>query len=154
MRWADSVDYRDTLEEIEMEGGLRGGRDRAVRFMVEACSRMSLPDELKESLEVAARQLRKEASDDVVEAARVSCWQSIAGQDSDLSDKRVAATRAVICALYPRDQDDHLFDTLDAFKDFAFAAGLPSEDLLEGLRRAFQVAAQPAVAADGASPRR
>jgi len=131
------VDYRDVLEEIELKGGV--AVDPAVRFMIEACRKMSLSGQAQESLEVAARYMRSETSGDGLEAARVRCWQSIEGHDADLSDKRLATTRAVICTLYPRDRQDDLFETLDAFGEFALAAGVSSADLVEGLRRAFAV---------------
>lgn len=131
------MNYRDTLEAIELKGDLVAGRAPAVRFMIEACGKMSLPHDAKESLDVAGRYLRNEVSDDALTAARVRCWRSIQGRDADLSDTRVAATRAVICTLYPRGKDDDLFETLNVFEDFALAAGLAANDLLEGIRRAF-----------------
>lgn len=133
------MDYRDTLEEIELMGGLIGAREAAVRFMIGACRRMPLPEHLHGPLGVAARYLSGDASNEALEAARVSCWRSIEGQTSNLSETRVAATRAVICTLYPRDHEGDLFDTLEVFGDFARAAGLSVEALLEGLRRAFEV---------------
>jgi hypothetical protein len=70
------VDYRDTLKEIELKGGLIDARDAALRFMIEACERMSLPDHLDEPLDVAARYLRNDPSNAAFEVARVRCWKS------------------------------------------------------------------------------
>jgi hypothetical protein len=137
------VDYRDTLEEIESKGGLVGGGDAALRFMIEVCEKMALPEQARASFEVAVQYARKGVSDDALEAARVRCWRSIDGHDSELSDKGVAATRAVICTLYPRARQDDLFGALDAFEGFALAAGVTSEELREGLRRAFGTLPNP-----------
>jgi hypothetical protein len=148
------VNYGDTLNDIEMAGGLTAGFDNAMRFMIDACNRMALPEYARESLEVAVRYVNNEASAKDLEAVRVRCWESIEGRDSKFSDPRVAAIRAVICTLYPRDTKNDLFETLAFFHDVAAAAGISSEDLLAGVRRAFGVAAQPGVAPGGASPRK
>lgn len=134
--------YGDTLNEIEMAGGLTAGSDDATRFMIEACERMALPDYARESLDVAARFLNNEASAQALEAVQVRCWESIKGRDLNFADPNVAAIRAVICTLYPRDQVTDLFTTLTVFRDLAVAAGVASDDLLAGLRRAFGIVGQ------------
>ena len=146
--------FADTLNDIEMAGGLTVGVDNAMRFMIEACSRLALPEYAKESLEVAARYVKNQASAGELETVLARCWRSIEGRSSEFNDPNVAAIRAVICALYPRERQTDLFTTLGFFYDCAVTSGVSPDDLLAGLRRAFGVAAQPAVAADGASPRR
>jgi hypothetical protein len=148
------MDYRDTLEGIELAGGLTASHDRATRFMVDTCRQIRLTGQAAEALEVAERYVSSRASARDLEGARVACWQSIKGRDTDLADPEVASTRAVLCTLGSREEDDDLFETLNAFEDFAIAAGIAGEALLTSLRHAFGVAAQPAVAADGATPRR
>ncbi|HXU04469.1 MAG TPA: hypothetical protein VN903_26085 [Polyangia bacterium] len=146
--------FADTLNDIEMAGGLTNGFDNASRFMIEVCNKIALPEHAKESLKVAARYVKNEASAEDLETVLVRCWQSIDGRTSEFTDPKVAAIRAVICTLYPRDRQSDLFTTLGFFRDCAVTSGISSDDLLAGLRRAFGVAAQPAVVADGASPRR
>ncbi|CAG0935310.1 hypothetical protein TFLX_04142 [Thermoflexales bacterium] len=135
------MDYRDTLEEIELRGGLTTGFDAALRFMIETCRKMPLHSDVRECLDVAVRYLEHDASFEDLETARVRCWQLIKGRDSDLRDPNVASIRSVICTLYPHDPRNDLFMTLDVFEDFAIAAGINPADLLLGLRAAFGNAA-------------
>lgn len=134
------MNYRDTLEEIELRGGLTRGFDAATRFMIEICRKMAVHDDAKKLLDVAVRYLDYNASSEDLESARVRCWQLIKGRDSDLCDPNVASIRCIICTLYPRDHHDDLFMALDAFEDFAIAAGINPNDLLHSLRSAFGIA--------------
>ena len=118
------MDYGDTLNDIEMAGGLTAGFDNAMRFMIEACNKMALPDHAKESLAVATRYVNNDASVEDLKTVRVRCWQSIKGRDCEFADPEVAAIRAVICTLFPRRQDADLFETLSFFEDVAVAAGI------------------------------
>lgn len=139
------MNYRQMIEDLDLSVGLPAGFDPAMRFMIEACQKMSLSDTARQSLEVAIQYLDGAASAKDLEAARVRCWESIKARDPDFADHAVAATRAVICTLYPRDGVDDLFTTLDVFEDFANAAGIATDDLLVRLRVAFGSAGQPAV---------
>jgi hypothetical protein len=153
------MDYRDTLEEIEARIDLDREYDSIERFVIGVCRSLDLSPIASGAIDVAVRYLDRAASDEELEAGRVACWESIQGRDHDLSDREVASTRAVLCATYPRGWKDDAFSGLDAFEDFATAAGANPTDLTAALRTAFahaldRGAAQQGVAADGAAPRR
>ena len=153
------MNYRDTLEDLEQRLDLRREFDSIERFLIAMCRSLDLSAVALEALEVATRYLNHAASDKDLERARVACWDSIKGRDSDLSDGEVSSTRAVICATYPRSWPDDPFDGLDAFEDFATAAGANPDDLTAALQKAFadalrRDAAQQGIAADGAKRRR
>ena len=153
------MNYRDTLEELELRVELNREFDSIARFVIGVCRSLELSEVAHAALDVATRYLSQAASDTDLERARVACWNSIKGRDMNLSDREVASTRAVICATYPRRWPDDAFSGLDAFEDFATAAGAKSDDLTLALRTAFadalgEGAAQQGVAADGAARRR
>src|SRR5450631_676772 len=104
--------------------------------MIDTCRQIRLTEQAAEALEVAERYGSSRASAHDLESACVACWQSIKGRDTDLGDPEVAATRAVLCSLGSREEHGDLFETLDAFEDFALAAGIAGEALLTSLRHA------------------
>jgi hypothetical protein len=153
------MNYRDTLEELELRVNLDREFDSIARFVIGVCSSLELSAVARDALKVATRYLEHAASDEDLERARVACWVSIKGRDGTISDREVASTRAAICATYPRGWPDDAFPGLDAFEAFATAAGASSDDLTVALQAAFadalrRDAAQPGVPADGAPPRR
>jgi hypothetical protein len=153
------MNYRDTLEEIEVRVDLDREGDAIARFVIGVCRSLDLSAEGLQALAVATRYLDHAASDEDLERARVACWASIKGRDSNLSDREVASTRAVTCATYPRGWPDDRFSGLVAFEYFATAAGVNPHDLTIALQKAFadaphRDAAQQRVLADGVAPRR
>jgi hypothetical protein len=131
------MDYQDTLEEIELRADLDHEFDSIAKFMIGICRSLQLSPTGREALKVATRYLDGAASDQELERIRVACWNSIEGRNCDLTDPEVAATRAIICATYPRGWPDDKFSGLDAFEDFAMAAGVDPHDLVVALRTAF-----------------
>jgi len=153
------MNYQDTLQELELRVDLDREFDSSARFVIGVCRSLDLSEVARGALEVATRYLSHAASDTELEGARVACWNSIKGRDMNLSDPEVASTRAVICATYPREWPDDAYSGLEAFEDFATAAGANPDDLTLALQTAFadalsRGAAQQGVAADGALPRR
>lgn len=151
------MNYRDTLEELEQRLNLDREFESIEHYMIGVCRSLDLSGVAREALEVASRYLSHGASDNDLERARADCWNSIEGRDGDISDREVASTRAVICAMYPRGWPDDAFSGLDTFEDFARAAGANPEDLTRALQGAFADAlnggaARPGVAADGPAP--
>jgi hypothetical protein len=131
------MSYRDLLEEIELKVNLDRESDSIARFVIAVCHAIDLPVVASEGLDVAARYVDDDASEDELERARVNCWISIKGRDWDLADNSVAATRAALCAMYPRSWPDDRFEGLAAFADFATAAGVAPAHLTAALRTAF-----------------
>lgn len=131
------MNYRDTLEEIELRTDLNHEFDSSTKFMIGICRSLQLSPIGREALEVATRYLDGVVSDQELKRIRVACWNSIKGRDSDLTDPEVAATRAILCATYPRGWSDDKFSVLSAFEDFATAAGVEPRNLVVALRTAF-----------------
>lgn len=150
-RWADTMDFRDTLEEIEARVDLDREFDSARRLVIGVCRSLDLSPAASAALDVAARYIDRAASDGELESARVACWQSIKGRDLELSDRGVASTRAVLCATYPRGWGDDAFSVLDVFARFATAAGTNPMDLTVALRAAFAEALGRSAAQQGAA---
>jgi hypothetical protein len=146
------MDFIEALYQIDERVSLDLRFDSCVQFMVAASRSLPLSDIALNSLAVAERYLAGSVSDQELQQTRVACWESIRGREN-ATDRDVVATRAVICTLFPRSGTDSFFDVLGAFADFAMGAGAISADLAALLLATFD-AAQPAVAADGASPRR
>ena len=146
------MNYRDTLEDIELRLDLGREFDAIERFYVGVCRSLELSAAAREALEVATQYLEHAVSDEDLERARVACWASIKGRDLDLCDREVASTRAVICAMYPRGWGDNAFCALDAFEEFATAAGVNPDDLVLALQTTLADALRRGVAqrADGA----
>ncbi|MBP7689676.1 MAG: hypothetical protein KA765_17295 [Thermoflexales bacterium] len=131
------MDYQDTLEEIELRTNLNHEFDSITKFMLGICRSLQLSPTGREALEVATRYLDGAASDQELERIRIACWNSIEGRNCDLTDPEVASTRTIICATYSRSCSDDKFSRLDAFEDFAMAAGVEPYNLVAALRAAF-----------------
>ncbi|TAK19471.1 MAG: hypothetical protein EPO40_33165 [Myxococcaceae bacterium] len=147
------MNYRDTLEDLELRLDLGREFDTIERFYIGVCSSLELSATAREALAVATQYLDLAISDEDLERARVACWASIKGRDTNLVDREVASTRAVICATYPRGWGDDAFCGLEAFGGFATAAGANPDDLTLALQTTFadtlgQSAAQQADGAD------
>ena len=131
------MNYRDTLEEIELRTDLNHEFDSITKFMIGICRSLQLSPTGREALEVVTQYLDGSVSDQELERIRITCWNSIKGRESDLTDLDVASTRAIICATYSRGLPDDKFSRLDAFEDFAMAAGVEPHNLVTALRTVF-----------------
>jgi hypothetical protein len=137
LKVGQSMSYADTLGELRQLVDLDREFDSLARFVIGVCRSLDLSLAAREALEVATRYLEHAADARDLERARVACWESIKGRDSQIADREVASTRAVICAMYPRHWREDAFSVLDAFEDFATAAGADDNDLTVALQTAF-----------------
>ena len=137
----DSVLFQQALDELEAKVDLDKELAACVRFMLEAVSLFPLSKVAGESLIVARRWLDGDVPASEFESYRVACWLSIEGRDCDTRDQEVAATRAVICLLFPPESWDDAYGVIDTFADFAISAGASSEKMVEILASTFDGAA-------------
>ncbi len=120
---AGEREFHDVLDALDASLALDSRADRCCLFMIEMCQGLTLPDSVVACLEVGAKYWRKQATARELTEAREAAWRSIEGRDRETREPAVAAVRAAICALFPRDWGESVYERLDSFGYFALVAG-------------------------------
>ncbi len=101
---------RDLLKDLELNGALNN--EKKLHLFCCACCRLiwdKLPEIAQKALEIAENYSNNSVHTKEVETARVHLWNYLGKDYVNVFSPNVAAIRAVICCLFERPLENHLF---------------------------------------------